>query len=327
MINTVVDNHKLYNTDGEKSLFVPNSEFYNQLGTKMYLKRMTIDLFSCTYHNVNLINPAQLCTKTGGEVYYYKNFNSNFHGEKLGYDVFRILTRNGAYDLAFRVRCSDGYAVTSYTSNFIRFNAIDFELPSIDADKTIGVMMRSEGSITLSDKLSIQAALLFTNPDGERKIRIMNLYLPLEKRFSMIFRYVDQYALNQLIAKDCLSLVGSKTVVAIKELYISMIVKILSAFRSEGVTVTNPTEILVPDSLRFLCLYVLGLLKNPAFKIMGDIKADEKTYWILRMLGATMQGFVKLACPRIYKISDIQSSMTYYGYPDEETGKIIKPPM
>lgn len=223
------------------------------------------------------------------------SFQDRHDGEKLFYDVFRILTRNGAYDVAFRVRCSEGYAVVAYLGNFIRVNAIDFELPSIDADKTIGVLMRSEGSLTNTDRLSVQAAMLYSTPDGERKIRILNLYLPLEKRFSTIFRYIDQEALHQLLVKESLSFTGISKVVSIKEHLIQSIVKILKAYRSEGVSVTNPTEILVPDSLRFLCLYSLGVLKSPAFKLLGEIKVDEKYFWTLKYLGASLARMVKLS--------------------------------
>lgn len=136
--------------------------------------------------------------------------------------------------------------------------------------------MRSEGSITNSDKISIQSAMLYSTPDGERKIRIFNLYLPLEKKFYNVFRYIDQDALIQLLIKQSLANMGSQTAASIKDELISSIVKILSAFRSEGVSVTNPTEILVPDSLRYLNLYALGALKSPAYKLLGEIKADEK---------------------------------------------------
>lgn len=253
------------------------------------------------------------------------SFHERLDSEKLHYDVFRILTRNGAYDVAFRVRCSEGYSVVAYVGNFIRVNSIDFELPSIDSDKTIGVIMRSEGALAV-DKLSIQAAMLYSTPDGERKIRIMNVYIPLEKRFSTIYRYIDQEALYQLILKESLSMVGYKKVTGMKEHFINSIVKILKANRTEGVSVTNPTEIIIPDSLRFLWLYALGALKSPAFKLLGEIKVDEKYFWTLKYLGASMGRCVKLSCPRVYKLSDIQTNMVY-GYPDEETGKIVKPPV
>ena len=103
-INTVTESHKAYNTDAEKTFFKPNIGNYIDLAAKMFSKRITVDLFCGTYHNVSLPNPAKLSTQTGGDVYYYKSFSDRLDGEKLLYDVFRILTRNCAYDVAFRVR-------------------------------------------------------------------------------------------------------------------------------------------------------------------------------------------------------------------------------
>lgn len=44
-INIVTDNHKVYNTDSEKILFTPDLGFYTDLSSKMFLKRITVDLF------------------------------------------------------------------------------------------------------------------------------------------------------------------------------------------------------------------------------------------------------------------------------------------
>jgi len=103
-----------------------------------------------------------------------------------------------------------------------------------------------------SDKFSVQAAMLYSTPDGERKIRILNLYLPVVSKFAQVFRYIDQEALHQLMVKDSLSYMGIKNVVGVKEHFIQTLVKILRSYRSEGVSFTNPTEIIVPDSLCYI---------------------------------------------------------------------------
>ena len=82
----------------------------------------------------------------------------------------------------------------------------------------------------------------------------------------------------------------------------------------------------MPDSLNLICLYILGLLKSPAYKILGEIKVDEKYYYTLKLLGCSMSKLIKLSCPRVYRITDIETNLIY-GYPDEETEKIIKPPV
>jgi len=82
-------------------------------------QRITVDLFVCSHHQIDLPFISPLCYETGGDIYYYKGFNERYDGEKVLFDVFRILTRNNAYDISFRVRCSEGFAVTAYYGNFI----------------------------------------------------------------------------------------------------------------------------------------------------------------------------------------------------------------
>lgn len=99
------------------------------------------------------ISPVVL--ETGGDIYYTKNFNDRLHYEKLMYDVFRVCTRNYGNDVSFRLRTSEGYRVTKYYGTFIRKERIDFDLPSIDADRTIGVELQPEGKLPGNGTFSI----------------------------------------------------------------------------------------------------------------------------------------------------------------------------
>ena len=82
------------------------------------------------------------------------------------YDVFRILTRNNAYDVSLRLRCSEGFSVSSYYGSFIKRERIDFDLCSIDADKTIAVELKCESPANTHRPLSLQFAMLYSTPDG-----------------------------------------------------------------------------------------------------------------------------------------------------------------
>lgn len=138
-----------------------------------------MDLFACSHSPIDIPFISPICTETGGDIYFFKTFNERYDSEKMMFDVFRILTRNNAYDVAFRVRCSEGYGVKAYYGSFIKRERIDFELCSIDADKTIAVELQCEGQAPIQRRLSLQFAMLYSTPDGQRRLRVMNLYLPL----------------------------------------------------------------------------------------------------------------------------------------------------
>lgn len=45
-INVVTENHKSYNTDGEKAFYICSNEFYTNLASEFFKKRITVDFFS-----------------------------------------------------------------------------------------------------------------------------------------------------------------------------------------------------------------------------------------------------------------------------------------
>jgi protein transport protein SEC24 len=89
------DNPKLYNSEKAVSLFQPKKEdIYNTLGNKCIEDRVSFDLFICsTQADMDIASIAPLMSKSGGDIFYYKDFNAMRQGEKLHYDLFRVLTR------------------------------------------------------------------------------------------------------------------------------------------------------------------------------------------------------------------------------------------
>jgi len=53
------------------------------------------------------------------------------------------------------------------------------ELPTVDCDKTFGVVLKHETKLTDKSDACIQAALLYTNAQGERRIRVHSICLPV----------------------------------------------------------------------------------------------------------------------------------------------------
>lgn len=55
---------------------------------------------------------------TGGDIYLHADFNSQIHGEKLYYQIFRNMTRIVATDCMIKVRVSTGLTVSEYFGGF-----------------------------------------------------------------------------------------------------------------------------------------------------------------------------------------------------------------
>ena len=69
---------------------------------------------------------------------------------------------------------------------------------------------------------------------------------------------------------------------------------------------------------------MLALLKNPGFRVLGQIKVDEKFSWMMNLLGMSQSTFTRVCDPRIYYLTDILNDDSY-GYIDDESQRVVKP--
>lgn len=86
---------KLYNTDKEKVLLSPVNDFYVKLAEECIEQRICVDLIYAinSAKSIDLTSIAPVATLTGGDLHLFSPFDPMKHGEKLHYEIFRILTR------------------------------------------------------------------------------------------------------------------------------------------------------------------------------------------------------------------------------------------
>jgi len=58
--------------------------------------------------NIDIVTFAPVSSITGGEIHLYNQFNQEKDGESFHYKLFRILTRETAYDCIMTLRLSEG---------------------------------------------------------------------------------------------------------------------------------------------------------------------------------------------------------------------------
>jgi len=130
-----------YNKDEEKTLFEHTKEhdYYLKLGRQALHDRVTFNIYlgvQQANETVDLASLNQLVQITGGDLHFYSKFNSAKHGDKFYYEFFRYVSRAKGNEVSVRVRASTGLTVTEYFGGFGLREAVDFQLSSIDADKS-----------------------------------------------------------------------------------------------------------------------------------------------------------------------------------------------
>lgn len=132
----------------------PANDFYQKLAQLCLHNRITVDLFFAfsekqmqmsSSNDIATIVP--LAGITGGDVILYPKFDVYKHGEKLYYQIFRNLTRIVGTEVAIRARVSTGLSVLEYIGSFMRSQSQDFFISSIDCDKTISCLIKSDDKI------------------------------------------------------------------------------------------------------------------------------------------------------------------------------------
>lgn len=162
-----------------------------------------------------------------------------------------------------KARCSTGYSVTSYFGGFLQKEQVDFDLAAIDADKSFSFILRNDDKMKEGDFAFLQFAMLYNTQFGEKRIRIFNMNLPVTKNLNSYFKAADVEVVAQfMIRKDLCRYpqIGAK---AIKELITSNLVTLLHTYRTQCASQSSPSQLILPDSLKLLPLYILSAFKTP----------------------------------------------------------------
>ncbi|KAI9797082.1 MAG: hypothetical protein M1825_006265 [Sarcosagium campestre] len=199
------DDGKIHNTDAEKKLFTTEHPGWRKTAEKMLQTGVGVDIFMAAPNGgyLDIATVGHVSAATGGEAYYYPNFQSPRDVAKLSSEIKHTVTRESGYQALMKVRCSNGLQVSSYHGNFVQHTfGADLEFGVVDADKAIGVMFSYDGKLDAKLDAHFQSALLYTTAGGERRVRCCNIVASVSEGGKDGMRFVDQDAVVNMIAKE-----------------------------------------------------------------------------------------------------------------------------
>lgn len=121
----------------------------------------------------------------------------------------------------------------------------------------------------LSDVRSVcfQAALLYTNSEGERRIRVHTLCLPVTSSLPEVMHSADMEAIVSLLSKMAVDRSLNSSINDAREAFINVTVDVFNAFKiAQNMPTGQSGQLIAPRSLALLPLYILALLKNVTVK-------------------------------------------------------------
>jgi len=307
-----------------RQLMQPGDQFYKNLALEFAKVQIGCDCFFFTPKYIDVATIGCLSKFTGGEVnYYHLNQFSTSEASRLQNDVYRTLTRTNGFEALMRVRCTVGLTLDSHHgSYFLRAQDL-FNLPNVDSDKAFSMKVKiSDAKAFLSDRnlardgrhyATIQAGLLYTTSQGERRIRIVTKCCPISNQVSDLYRDVDQQAVANLVGNLAITKAFDegipKAIIAIK----NACAHVLTQYANTSGPSQAAGSVSLPHTLSSFPIYTLALIKNIMFR--SDALIDERLAAIRRFETLPVDYAMLSIYPSLYNISNLAP----------EAGQLVEP--
>jgi protein transport protein SEC24 len=303
------DNVKLLNTDREIELLKSTVDGYRELATELTKVQICCELFIPTNMYVDLASIAPLAALTAGDLRHYQGFSSATHGDKLHSELVACCTRPMGWEAVMRVRVSKGWKISKFYGHLYVRGADLLVVPNCHSDQTYAITIEPVENEQPDPTVCVQFALLYTNSEAERRIRVHTIQLVSSPAIHEVIGSIDPEAAAALVGH-----------VAVEE----SLKANLSAGRNFIHTVTQSTVACAPgvDGLQNLALYNLGLLKSLLFRATTDVFADQRIAQWSRFASAPLSIQSALMYPRMFPLHSLARDD---GEVDESTGRVTLP--
>uniref|UniRef100_U5EY34 Putative vesicle coat complex copii subunit sec24/subunit sfb2 n=1 Tax=Corethrella appendiculata TaxID=1370023 RepID=U5EY34_9DIPT len=299
------DDRKLLATEKEKTVLTPQCTTYNMLAQDCAQAGVSVDLFIANNSYIDLPTIGQVSRLTGGEIYKYTYFQADVDGQRLITDIIQNISRPVAFDTVMRVRTSTGVRPTDFYGHFYMSNTTDMEIASIDSTKSVAIEIKHDDKLSQDENVYIQVALLYTSCGGQRRLRILNLCLKTCTQLADLFRSCDLDTLILFLAKQSLFKLLENSPKPIKDGLINRAAQILACYRKNCASPTSAGQLILPECMKLLPLYISCLLKNDAFSGGSDLTIDDRSYTIYFVMSLDLPTSVQYFYPRLIPIHDV----------------------
>lgn len=162
-----------------------------------------------------------------------------------------------------RVRCTRGLQIHTFHGNFFVRSTDLLSLPNINPDAGFGLQISYEESLIDVKTVCFQAALLYTSSNGERRIRVHTLCVPVSASLSDIIYGADIQCIIGLLTKMAVDRSVASSLTDARDAFINAAVDVISAYRmAQNLPAGGGSGLMISTNLALLPLYILALLKH-----------------------------------------------------------------
>ncbi|NXD11205.1 SC24C protein, partial [Nothocercus nigrocapillus] len=280
------DDRKLINTDKEKTLFQPQTSFYNNLAKDCVAQGCCVDLFLFPNQYLDVATLGVVTYQTGGSIYKYAYFQLETDQDRFLNDLRRDVQKEVGFDAVMRVRTSTGIRATDFFGAFYMSNTTDVEMAGLDCDKTITVEFKHDDKLSEDSGALLQCALLYTSCAGQRRLRIHNLSLNCCTQLADLYRNCETDTLINYLAKYAYRGVLNSPVKTVRDALVNQCAQILACYRKNCASPSSAGQLILPECMKLLPVYLNCVLKSDVLQPGPEVTTDDRAY--IRQLVTSM---------------------------------------
>jgi protein transport protein SEC24 len=260
----VREDKKLLGTSKEAALLQTASSFYKSFAVECSKQQVSIDmfLFSSQYQDVATL--SNLPRYTGGQTWFYPGWNAARSEDaiKFASEFSSYLSAEIGLEAVLRVRASTGLRMNAFYGNFFNRSSDLCAFPAFPRDQGYVVEVAIDETLN-KPHVCMQAAVLHTTCNGERRIRVLTLALPTTESLSSVYASADQQAIAVYYSHKAVERALGSGVDSARELVQSKAIEVLQTYRKElaGGSMGGG-GLQLPANLRALPVLCLALMKH-----------------------------------------------------------------
>lgn len=273
--------------NGSSSLQVKNGlqknlkcgdDFYLNFSKLLLKSHVSLDLFCTASASIDLATLAHPVFVTSGTLKYYNDFQIDKDEFAFLNDLLYSVSSTVGYQAQLKVRASSGLSVYNYYSQSIDNTDRDPIIPVLTKDQIFPTLLKLEEKLKVGTNVYFQAAILYTDLNGIRKVRCINTSGTVSDNVGEIFKFVNQDAVTNIIIQDILRSLGDCNFVEIRKTIDDKLSDILTQYRCL-VGTSNYSQLVLPDSLKSLPSYLLSFEKSDLMKHTKQLlRSNERIF-------------------------------------------------
>lgn len=302
----------------DKSGRVPNlhsvTDIYKQIalecnGNQSNSIQMGIDTFFLAGQYSDISTVSSVSRWSSGSIFYYPALHHEHEKtmfEKLENDLHRYFTRKIGFEGVLRIRCTTGIKITQFHGNaFVRGEDI-LSLANINPDAGFAMNLELDEDIDRFPSAGFQAALLYTNSMGERRVRVHTLSIPVAKKLEDIYNSADGRSCVSLLSQMAVDRAVESSIGDARTALVNATVDAIKSFRE--MLPGSGNQVVLPLNLLPMPLFISSLLRHNSLTTrtpLGTDLLDSRVYAMCQLKQLPADQALLEMYPVLYRIDEL----------------------